>query len=164
MNAKSDISPKSKSGSKKGIIFAFVGLILVGGGGTAAYMSSILNDETELVKLKIDDVAETMFLVQKFYYHLPTMITNLSGNSVRPSFLKFRVSLEVNDVAVLSQIQRLEPRVIDILQVYFRELRLDDLRDSRGIPILRHEILKRINAAIRPAEISSVLLNELLIQ
>lgn len=163
-DTKSDISPKSKSGSKKGIIFAFVGLILVGGGGTAAYMSGILNDETELVKLKIDDVAETMFSVQEFYYHLPTMITNLSGNSDRPSFLKFSVSLEVNDVAVLSQIQRLEPRVIDILQVHFRELRLDDLRDSRGIPILRHEILKRINAAIRPAEISSVLLKELLIQ
>ena len=166
-DTESDISAKSKSGSKKGIIFAFVGLILVGGGGTAAYMSGMLNDETELEKLKIDDVAETkfaLFSVQEFYYHLPTMITNLSGNSDRPSFLKFSVSLEVNDVAVLSQIQRLEPRVIDILQVHFRELRLDDLRDSRGIPILRHEILKRINAAIRPAEISSVLLNELLIQ
>ena len=101
-DTESDISAKSKSGSKKGIIFAFVGLILVGGGGTAAYMSGMLNDETELEKLKIDDVAETkfaLFSVQEFYYHLPTMITNLSGNSDRPSFLKFSVSLEVNDVA-----------------------------------------------------------------
>ncbi len=37
-------------------------------------------------------------------------------------------------------------------------------RDSRGIPILRHELLVRINSAIHPAEISSVLLKEILIQ
>ena len=92
------------------------------------------------------------------------MLANLAGERGQPRFLKFTVSLELTDPSILPRLRRLEPRIIDVLQTHFRELRMDDLRDSRGIPILRGELLARINSAIHPAEITSVLLRGILIQ
>lgn len=157
--------PKAKSGSKKIILFVVLALVLLGGGGVAAYMSGMLDS-----MLEADDVqkepakVEAPPPVDTVFYDLPIMLVNLAGQGSRPGFLKFTVSLELKDPSVISRLRRLEPRIIDILQVHFRELRIDDLRESRGIPILRHELLVRINSAIHPAEISSVLLKEILIQ
>ncbi len=72
--------------------------------------------------------------------------------------------MEPTDPDAIPRLRRLEPRVIELLQVYFRELRIDDPRDSRDTPILRHELLPRTDSAIRPAAISSVLLKEVVIQ
>ena len=154
--------PKAKSGSKKIILIVVMVLVLLGGGGAAVYLSGMLETEEGpegSVKVEAPPLpADTVF------HQLPTLITNVAGKSGRPGFLKFTVSLGLADLDVLPQLRRFEPRIIDILQVYFRELRIDDLRESRGIPILRHELLQRINMAIHPAEITSVLLKEILIQ
>ena len=152
--------PKAKSGSKKIILFVVLALVLLGGGGVAAYMSGMLEaDDAHEESTKVEAPP-----VDTVFYHLPTMLANLAGERGRPGFLKFTVALEMTDSSAIPQLRRLEPRIIDILQVHFRELRIDDLRDSRGIPILRHELLMRINSAIHPAVISSVLLKEILIQ
>ena len=141
-------------------------LVLLGGGGVAAYMTGVLGmlgmdeEQDETAKAEAPPPPPPLTL----FYDLPTMVTNLSGERGRPRFLKFTVSLELTDLSAIAQLRRLEPRVIDLLQVYFRELRIDDLRNSRGIPILRHELLVRINSSIRPAEITRVLLKEMLIE
>ena len=154
--------PKAKSGSKKIILFVVLALVLLGGGVVAAYMSGML--ETDDAHDEPEKVEAPPPPVDTVFYHLPTMLANLAGERGRPGFLKFTVALELTDSSAIPQLRRLEPRIIDILQVHFRELRIDDLRDSRGIPILRHELLMRINTAIHPVEISSVLLKEILIQ
>ncbi len=154
--------PKAKSGSKKIVLFVVLALVLLGGGGVAAYLNGMLEaDDAHDEPAKVEAPPPP---VDTVFYHLPTMLANLAGEHGRPGFLKFTVALEMTDSSAIPQLRRLEPRIIDILQVHFRELRIDDLRDSRGIPILRHELLMRINSAIHPAEISSVLLKEILIQ
>ncbi len=161
MDEELDDEPEAKSGSKKIMLFAGLALVLLGGGGVAAYMSGMLeadDADEEPAKVEAPPPADTVF------YDLPTMLANLAGERGRPGFLKFTVSLELTDSSAIPRLRRLEPRIIDILQVHFRELRIDDLRDSRGIPILRRELLMRINSAIHPAAISSVLLKEILIQ
>ncbi len=161
MDAKFVDGPEAKSGSKKIILFVILAFVLLGGGGVATYLSGLLETDDaheKPAKVEVPPPVDTVF------YHLPTMLANLAGERGRPRFLKFTVALEMTDSSAIPRIRRLEPRIIDILQVHFRELRLDDLRDSRGIPILRHELLMRINTAIHPAEISSVLLKEILIQ
>ncbi len=130
--------PEAKSGSKKIILFVVLAFVLLGGGGVAAYMSGMLEAEDgpeEPAKAEAPPPVDTVF------YDLPTMLTNLAGVSGRPRFLKFIVSLEMTDPSAIPRLRRLEPRIIDILQVHFREFRIDDLRDSRGIPILRRELL-----------------------
>jgi flagellar FliL protein len=161
-----DDEPEAKSGSKKLIIIVGLVLVLLGGGATAAYMIGMLNEF-----LGIQDAtagSETAEAppppVQSVYHPLPTMLANLAGERGQPRVLKFTVSLELTDRDAIPRLRKLEPLIIDILQTHVRELRIDDLRKSRGIPVLRAELLARINSAIHPATITSVLLNEILIQ
>ena len=162
-----DDEPKAKSGSKKIIVIAVLALVLLGGGGAAAYMTGMLDaflgrDEASDASATAEEPPPPP--VHSYFHELPTMLSNLAGERGQPRFLKFTVSLELTDTSVIPRLRQLEPRIIDVLQTHFRELRIDDLRDSRGIPILRGELLARINSAIHPAEITNVLLKEILIQ
>ena len=153
--------PEAKSGSKKIILFFLLALVLLGGGGVAAYLNGMLDsDDAQQQSAE----AEPPPAARDVFYHLPTMVSNIAGERGRRHFLKFTVSLALGDKSDIPQVRRLEPRILDILQVYFRDLRLDDLRESRGIPILRHELRVRIGSIIHPAVIKSVLLTEILIQ
>ena len=161
-----DDEPKAKSGSKKIIVIVVLALVLLGGGGAAAYMIGML--DAFLGRDGASDASATAEEppppVHSFFHELPTMLANLAGERGQPRFLKFTVSLELTDASIIPRLRQLEPRIIDVLQTHFRELRIDDLRDSRGIPVLRGELLARINSAIHPAEIINVLLKEILIQ
>jgi flagellar FliL protein len=55
-------------------------------------------------------------------------------------------------------------KVIDAFQVYLRELRRSDLEGSAGIYRLREELRRRVNVAIFPASVESVLFREILVQ
>ena len=44
------------------------------------------------------------------------------------SRLKARLTLELVEGADLDRLNQFQPRIIDILQVYLRELRIDDFR------------------------------------
>ena len=159
MDEELDDEPEAKSGSKKIIVIAGLVLVLLGGGGVAAYMSGMLDADDESATAEAPPPR-----VATVFHQLPTMLANLAGERGQPRFLKFSVSLELTDADAIPRLHRLEPRIIDVLQTHFRELRIDDLRGSRGIPVLRGELLARINSAIHPAEITSVLLKEILIQ
>ncbi len=166
LDAELDDGPKAKSGSKKIIVIVVLTLVLLGGGGAAAYMTGMLDaflgrEEASDASAKAEEPPPRIPTV---FHQLPTMLSNLAGERGQPRFLKFTVSLELTDTSVIPRLRQLEPRIIDVLQTHFRELRMDDLRDSRGIPILRGELLARINSAIHPAQITSVLLKEILIQ
>ena len=82
----------------------------------------------------------------------------------KSSFLKIRISLELEKESDIPLIKALMPRVIDNFQVYLREIRLEDLNGSAGIYRLREELLRRISAASAPAKIKDVLFKEMLVQ
>ncbi len=68
--------PEAKSGSKKIMLFAGLALVLLGGGGVAAYMSGMLETDDaheEPAKVEAPPPVDTVF------YHLPTMLANLAG-------------------------------------------------------------------------------------
>jgi flagellar FliL protein len=54
--------------------------------------------------------------------------------------------------------------VIDLFQVYLRELRPTDLEGSAGIYRLKEELLRRINLEIQPHRVSDVLFKEIIVQ
>jgi flagellar FliL protein len=56
------------------------------------------------------------------------------------------------------------PRIVDNFQVYLRELRLEDLQGAAGMYRLREELLNRVNAAVRPAQVKDVLFKEMIVQ
>lgn len=100
----------------------------------------------------------------KVYYNLPEMVVNLSSRDTRAKYLKLKVSLEAPNQDVLDALNPVMPRVLDMFQLYLRELRSSDLEGSAGIYRLKEELLRRINLELHPKQINRVLFNEIIVQ
>jgi len=99
-----------------------------------------------------------------FIFNLPEMTVNLNTDGNGQSFMKLTVALEVADQQMMTQIQPRMAKVVDAFQVYLRELRPSDLEGSAGIYRLKEELLRRVNVAIAPAQVDSILFKEILVQ
>lgn len=100
------------------------------------------------------------------FVDMKEMTINLALNSgqERPNFMKIKVSLEVSDGKLVTEIQPLLPRIEDAFHVYMRELRPTDLEGSAGVYRLKEELLRRVNVAVYPARVDAVLFKEILVQ
>lgn len=101
---------------------------------------------------------------QSFIFNLPTMTINLNSEGEGQQFMKLTVALEVADKATMDEIQPRLAKVIDAFQVYLRELRRSDLEGSAGIYRLKEELMRRVNVAIFPSRVESILFKEILVQ
>ena len=98
------------------------------------------------------------------FVDLPEVLVNLSTGSDRIQYLKVKVVLELSDQALIQQIQPVMPRVMDAFQIYLRELRPTDLEGSAGLYRLKEELTRRVNVAIAPSRINTVLFKEIVVQ
>ena len=98
------------------------------------------------------------------FYDMPEMLVNLNTPGRQKSFLKMRVSLELASEQDITRVDLVLPRIVDNFQVYLRELRLEDLQGAAGMYRLREELLSRVNAAVRPAQVRDVLFKEMIVQ
>jgi flagellar FliL protein len=147
-------------------------LLLVVGGLAGAYFTGLLDPVVEMLtgdaeedKCEGEGEGEGECPEQQaVFYDLQEVLVNLNTGGRKSSFLKIRISLELEKETDIPLIKALMPRVIDNFQVYLREIRLDDLKGSAGIYRLREELLRRITAASAPAKIKDVLFKEMLVQ
>ncbi len=98
------------------------------------------------------------------FVDLPDMLVNLTAAGGERAILKLVVALEVKDAEVAAAIDPVMPRVIDNFQVFLRELRVEDLSGSAGMFRLKEELVRRVNLAVAPSQVSDVLFKEMLIQ
>ena len=101
---------------------------------------------------------------QTFIFNLPEMTVNLNTGGHGEQFMKLTVALEVANQAMMTEIQPRMAKVVDAFQVYLRELRPSDLQGSAGIYRLKEELLRRVNVAIAPAQVDSILFQEIIVQ
>ena len=127
-------------------------------GGAAAYFLLFSAPKDAAGEAHLAAVPET------FIFNLPTMTVNLRGEGEREQFMKLTVALEVANEEVMTEIQPRMAKVVDAFQVYLRELRKSDLEGSAGIYRLKEELRRRVNIAIFPAQVDSVLFKEILVQ
>ena len=128
------------------------------GGGAAAYFLLFSAPKDAAGEAHLAAVPET------FIFNLPTMTVNLRGDGEREQFMKLTVALEVANEEVMTEIQPRMVKVVDAFQVYLRELRKSDLEGSAGIYRLKEELRRRVNIAIFPAQVDSILFKEILVQ
>jgi flagellar FliL protein len=173
-----DAKATSKGGGSKKKLLMIIALILllVVGGLAGAYFTGLLDPVVEMLtgdaeEDKCEDEGEDEDEdegkcpeQQAVFYDLQEVLVNLNTGGRKSSFLKIRISLELEKETDIPLIKALMPRVIDNFQVYLREIRLDDLKGSAGIYRLREELLRRITAASAPAKIKDVLFKEMLVQ
>jgi flagellar FliL protein len=171
-----DAKATSKGGGSKKKLLMIIALILllVVGGLAGAYFTGLLDPVVEMLtgdaeedKCEGEGEGEGEGECpeqQAVFYDLQEVLVNLNTGGRKSSFLKIRISLELEKETDIPIIKALMPRVIDNFQVYLREIRLDDLKGSAGIYRLREELLRRITAASAPAKIKDVLFKEMLVQ
>ena len=98
------------------------------------------------------------------FYTLPDLIVNIQSAEGRTTYLKLKLTLEMQDAAVAGRLQAQAPRLNDMLQSFLRELRPDDLAGSAGSYQLRAELLRRVNLVAAPGKVDAVLIEEMLVQ
>jgi len=155
--------PRKKLSGKRIVLFIVLPLLLLAGAGAAIYFSGILDGGAE------EEMAEEAPAVGAAcvptFHELPEVLVNLSGGpSRRTSYMKLRMSLELCSPEAVLQVVAMNTRIVDNLQVYLRELRIEDLRGSAGFQRLREELRYRIAVAVEPVEVRDVLFQEVLVQ
>ncbi len=104
--------------------------------------------------------------VHPVFFEVPDILVNVASSGGKPVFLKLAVSLELEgtDETASAHLEPIMPRVVDQLQTYLRELRLEDLSGSSAMFRLKEELLRRVNLAAEPVKVKSVLFREMIIQ
>ena len=98
------------------------------------------------------------------FFTLPDMVVNIQAPGGRPTFLKLKLTLEVNDPSLAYSLQSEAPSLQDMFQGYLRELRPEELAGSAGTHQLRQELLRRVNLIAAPGHVNAVLIEEMLVQ
>ena len=100
------------------------------------------------------------------FFEVPDILVNVASDGDKPAFLKLSVSLELEgeEEAAKAAIEPVMPRVVDQLQTYLRELRVEDLSGSASVYRLKEELLRRVNLAVEPVKVKDVLFREMIIQ
>ena len=143
--------------SKRGVVIAAVGLLVVVA-GAASYFLFFSAPKNPASEIHLAEIPET------FIFNLPSMTVNLNTEGEGEQFMKLSVALEVANEEMMLEIQPRMAKVVDAFQVYLRELRRSDLEGSAGIYRLKEELRRRVNVAIFPAQVESILFKEILVQ
>jgi flagellar FliL protein len=150
-------------GRKKPPIMLIAGaaafLVIAGGAGAYFMLFSGAPAETHAT-----DEHGAAVMHEGFIFNLPPMTVNLKSAGDGEAFMKLTIALEVADEEVMTEIQPRLAKVVDAFQVYLRELRKSDLEGSAGIYRLKEELRRRINVAIYPQQVDSILFREILVQ
>ncbi|WP_298983940.1 flagellar basal body-associated FliL family protein [uncultured Roseibium sp.] len=148
-------------GKKKLFLFGGIGLVVLLAAGGAGYY--FLMGSSAPMVMSGDPEAPQAVQKPVVFYDLPEMTVNLATDG-RTTYLKVRIALEVENRAMIDQIQPYLPRILDAFQIYLRELRPADLEGSAGLFRLKEELLRRINLSVYPAKVEGVLFKEILVQ
>jgi len=167
-------------GSKKKLLLLIVlPIVLVLGGAAAAYFTGLADPLLAMFSKKPAETAASGEMPKAVenekaapaaantpavMYALPEMLVNINTAGRTKNFLKIKVSLELSNEQDINRIENVLPRIVDNFQVYLRELRLEDLQGAAGVYRLREELLNRVNAAVRPAQVKDVLFQEMIVQ
>jgi flagellar FliL protein len=152
--------------AKKGIpkLFIIIGaaaiVVLLAGAGLYVFLSSSSAPTAEGAAQS----AHAEAAGHTFIFNLPPMIVNLKNDQQSGAFMKLTVALEVANEEMMVEIQPRMAKVVDAFQVYLRELRRSDLEGSAGVYRLKEELLRRVNVAIYPSRVESILFKEILVQ
>lgn len=160
--------------AKKGIpkLFIIIGaaaiVVLLGGAGLFFFLSSSsapVEDAEHGAAAADGHDAIAGEAGHTFIFNLPPMIVNLKDDGgQKDEFMKLTVALEVANQDMMLEIQPRMAKVVDAFQVYLRELRRSDLEGSAGVYRLKEELLRRVNVAIYPSTVESILFKEILVQ
>ncbi len=157
-DGKKNKKPAARGGkSRLLLIGGALALLLASGGGYWFLLKP--KSEMQMAGAKSEPKKQSAFL------DLPELTINLvTGPQERQQFFKVKIALEVTEPRLIQEIQLVLPRVLDLFNVYLREMRPSDIEGSAAFYRLKEELMRRVNVAIYPAKVDGVLFKEVLVQ
>lgn len=149
-------------GNKKLLIINLIVVLLLLGGIFAGIYFFVLGGGES--KPEPPPPGQSSASAQAVYLDLPDFLVNIQGADGSPAYLKLSLSLELTSEEDKTGFATVQPRVVDQLQGYLRELRTDDLKGSAGVMRLKEEMLRRIDVAAAPYHVRDVLFKEMVVQ
>lgn len=154
-----------RSGKNKLLLIAGLFVLVAAGGTGAAYFTGLLDP---ILRSVVGDGGEELNFsfasTKPGYFEMPELLVNMNTGQGGSAILKIRASLDVGNISDLPHLERLMPRIVDIMQIYLRELRAEDLQGTRGLRRMQDEMLARVNRVSTPAKVNRVLFKEVLVQ
>ena len=144
-------APKKKRG---GLIIGLV-LALAGGGGAFAYTSGMIGGggDSGHEAPPHEGIADDLAFVP-----LEPMTVSIGGPTHR-RHLRFRAELEV-DEAGRSDVEKLLPRVVDVLNTYLQSLSVAEIEDPSALLTLRSQMRRRIDLVVGGDRVHDLLVME----
>ncbi len=154
-----EVAPSS--GKKKKLIALVIAIVLLGAGATTFLVLKKKKEAHEQEQLA---AAQTENKNEPIFHDMDEMIINLNTEGKNVSFMKLKITLEVEGKENLASVQKMMPKINDVLQMYLRELRPADMQGSVGLYRLKEELLLRINKIVYPSQVNDLLFKEVLVQ
>jgi flagellar FliL protein len=144
-----------KKASKLPLLIGLVGALATGGGGFyAVYSGMILGSKTEHSK-----PAGSGSPMPDVTFVLVDPITISLGPQSSARFLRFASQLEVES-AYAADVQKLLPRIADVLNSYLRAVELVQLEDPSALMRLKAQMLRRIQIVTGEDRVRDLLISE----
>ena len=99
---------------------------------------------------------------ESVFFDLPSLLIRLNTPNQRATYLKAKIVLELADPGKRGRVEKMLPRVLDNIQTFLREARVEDFATSRNMRRLRAQLRLQINAAVKPADVKDVLFKKVL--
>ena len=147
-----------KSG-KKGMIIGVVLALVGAAGGYFATTSGMLpfGAKPTVDEVKTEEKKDVKALPNVGFVDLPPVIVSVKTGDSR--HLKFHAQLEVNGPYV-SDVEKMKPRIMDVLNGYLRAIEVSDLEDSLALVRIRGHLLRRIGIVVGEDRVRDVLVME----
>ena len=136
-----------------GIVLALVG----GGGGFYATWSGMILGSDEHAETTKEHAPKAASL-DIAYVAVDPLVISLRGGS-GSQHLKFRAHLEVPTGAE-EEVEKILPRVVDVLNNYLRALEPSDLEDPSALAKLRSQMLRRVQVVTGAGKVNDLLIME----
>ncbi|MBU2981188.1 flagellar basal body-associated FliL family protein [Lentibacter algarum] len=147
-------APKKKS--KMPMIIGLLLALAGGGGGFFAVYSGIILGPPSHADEEVEDHAGD--LPDIAFVELTPLTVSLFDNG-RDRHLRFRAQLETPG-QYQGDVEKLLPRIVDVLNSYLRAVELDDLKDSAALVRLRAQMLRRVQIVVGEGRINDLLIME----
>lgn len=157
--AGSDQAQAPKKGRGKGVIIGLVLALLMGGGAFFAVYSGIVLGKSEGPASAEDAHQDAIgTLPPVAFVPLEPLVISL-GSGARNQHLRFRAELEVVPGSE-SDVAKLTPRVMDVLNSYLRAVAIGDLENPAALINLRAQMLRRIQLVTGEGRVRDLLIME----
>ncbi|WP_298677107.1 flagellar basal body-associated protein FliL [uncultured Lentibacter sp.] len=152
---KPDEEPKKKS--KLPLILGVVLALAGGGGGFFAVYSGMIfgapsQEEAKAQEEKPEDLPDIAFV------EIDPLTVSLIDNG-RDRHLRFRAHLETPG-EYQADVEKLLPRIVDVLNSYLRALELKDLKSPSALVRLRAQMLRRVQLVVGEGRVRDLLIME----